>query len=75
MIPAVATLREAFLNVAAGAHFLKVPGSNPDLIKSYRWEAVFDYCPLFATGSLTTDRIPIAIDVGVVITATGFDLT
>ncbi len=75
VIPAVSTLREAFLNIAAGAHFVKVPGSNPDLIKSYRWEAAFDYCPLFATGGLTPDRIPIAVDAGAVITATGFDLT
>ncbi len=75
VIPAVSTSREAFLNVAAGAHFVKVPGSKPELIKSYRWEAAFDYCPLFAPGGLTPDRIPTAVAAGAVITATGFDLT
>ncbi len=74
MIPAVSTLEEAFSKVAAGAHFVKVPGSDPDLIKSYRWEPAFDYCPLFATGGLTLDRIPIAVEAGAVIASTGFNL-
>ena len=75
VIPAVSTIREAFLNVAAGAHFVKVPGSKPEFIKSFRQHAAFDYCPLFATGGLTPERIPIAVEAGAVITATGFDLT
>lgn len=75
LIPAVSTIEEAFLKVAAGAHFVKVPGSNPDLIKSYRWAPAFDYCPLFATGGLTLNRIPIAVDAGAVIASTGFNLT
>ncbi len=74
LIPAVSTIEEAFSKVAAGAHFVKVPGSNPDLIKSYRWEPAFDYCPLFATGGLTLDRIPIAVEAGAVVASTGFNL-
>lgn len=74
LVPAVSTIEEAFSKVTAGAHFVKVTGSNPDLIKSYRWEPAFDYCPLFATGGLTLDRIPIAVEAGAVVASTGFNL-
>ncbi len=68
------TVTEAFQQVGAGAHFIKVLGSDLNLVKRCRSDAAFGYCPILVTGGMTPHRIPEAIEAGAIIVASGFDL-
>lgn len=74
VIPTAATPGEAFLQVAAGAHFAKLIGPELDLARRCRAEPAFDYCPIFITGGMTLERIPEAVAAGAVLAGSGFDL-
>ena len=74
IIPAAATVNEAFFQVKAGAHFVKLLGPDIDLVKKCRHDASFDYCPILVTGGMTPERLPDAIAAGAVIIGSGFDL-
>ncbi len=72
--PMAMTVTEAFQQVAAGAQFIKMLGSDLDLVRRCRAAATFDFCPILVTGGMTTERIPEAIGAGAMIVASGFDL-
>jgi len=73
--PLAMTVTEAFQQVAAGAHFIKVTGPDLSMVKRCRADAAFEYCPVFVTGGMTPERIPSAIEAGAVLIGTGFDVT
>jgi 2-keto-3-deoxy-6-phosphogluconate aldolase len=75
VVPAIGTISEAFFTIAAGAQFAKMGGGKLDLIKGCRQHASFEYCPIFATGGITTDKIQEVMSAGAVMVASGFDLT
>ena len=75
VIPAAMTVSEALFMVKAGAHFIKVLGPDVSLVKMCRNAASFDYCPIFVTGGMTSERLSEAIDAGAVLIGSGFDLT
>jgi len=75
VIPGASTVTEAFVQVSAGAHFAKVCGPDFSLLRQCRLPPTFGYCPLYATGGLTTGRLPEAVDSGAVVIASGFDVT
>jgi len=75
IMPTAMTVNEALFQVAAGAHFAKLHGSDLGLVKRCRQSAAFDYCPILVTGGQTTEKIPETIDAGAILIATGFDLT
>ncbi len=72
--PSAMTVREAFLQLAAGAHFIKMPGTELDLVRRCRLDPTFGLCPVMATGMMTLERIPDAVDAGAVSIGSGFDL-
>jgi 2-keto-3-deoxy-6-phosphogluconate aldolase len=72
--PQAQNMNEAFLHVAAGAHFSKMLGPELDTVKRARSAPTFDFCPVIATGGLTRDRIPETIAAGAVMVAGGFDI-
>ncbi|MEO6907161.1 MAG: hypothetical protein ABI210_04650 [Abditibacteriaceae bacterium] len=74
VVPSAMTLREANLQMSAGAHFIKMDGRDLDLVKRCGEPPVFGFCPIFVTGGMTLDRIPIALRSGAVAVAAGFDL-
>jgi len=75
VIPSAMTPNEALDQTRWGAHFQKFHGSLLDVVRRVRSVAAFDYCPVFVTGGMTTERIPAAFDAGAVVVAAGFDLT
>ena len=74
VMPTASTVNEVFLQVNAGAHFAKLNGTQLDLVSRCRMSAAHDYAPLFVTGGMTTERIPLAVEAGAVAFAAGFDL-
>jgi len=74
VIPTAATVNEAFFQVDAGAHFVKLAGPGLDLVRRCRMAAAFDYCPIMLTGGITASRIPAAVAAGAVLVAAGFDV-
>ena len=74
VIPAAASVTEAFQQVGAGAHFIKLLCPDIPLIRGFRNDASFDYCPIMVTGGMTLERIPKAIEAGAVLIGSGFDL-
>ena len=72
--PAAMTVTEAFQQTAAGAHFIKLGGSDIALIKRCRGDAAFGYCPILVTGGQTPETIPETIAAGAVTIGSGFDL-
>jgi 2-keto-3-deoxy-6-phosphogluconate aldolase len=74
VIPCAMTLREAFIQLDAGAQFIKVLGPHLDLVRLCRSEATFGACPIFLTGGITLARVPGAVEAGVVVLGSGFDL-
>jgi 2-keto-3-deoxy-6-phosphogluconate aldolase len=76
VVPAAWTVTEAFQEVGAGAHFIKLTGpANLDLARLCSAQATFGYCPILVTGGITLDRIAPAFDSGAVVVASGFDVT
>ena len=73
--PTAMTVTEAFQQIGAGAHYAKLAGTDLDFIKRCRAAAAFDYCPVFATGGMTPERIPATVEAGAVLAGAGFDLT
>jgi 2-keto-3-deoxy-6-phosphogluconate aldolase len=74
IIPTASTTTEAFQQTAAGAHFIKMLGSDITLVKKCRAEPVFDYCPIFITGGQNPETIPDSIASGALLIGSGFDL-
>jgi 2-keto-3-deoxy-6-phosphogluconate aldolase len=74
VIPTAMTVTEALQQVGAGAHFIKLSGSDLDFVRRLRSDATFGFCPTFVTGGMTPERIPEAISAGAVMVAAGFDL-
>jgi 2-keto-3-deoxy-6-phosphogluconate aldolase len=74
VIPSARTTNEAYLQVSAGAHFIKLFGNNLELVEQCRSEASFDYCPIFVSGGMNPERIPLAVEAGGVLTSAGFDV-
>ncbi len=74
IIPTAMTVTEALQQVGAGAHFVKLEGSDIDFVRRCRAAAAFDYCPIMVTRGMTPQRIPEAVAAGAVIIATGFDI-
>ncbi len=74
VMPCAATSGEAFLQVAAGAHFAKLIGPGLEVVQRCRAVPTFDFCPVFITGGMTTQRIPEAVEAGAAVIGSGFDL-
>lgn len=74
VVPSAMTLREANLQMSAGAHFIKMDGRDLDLVKRCGEAPLFEFCPVFVTGGMTLERIPLALQAGAAIVAAGFDL-
>jgi 2-keto-3-deoxy-6-phosphogluconate aldolase len=74
LVPAATTLTEALRQFDAGAHFIKILGPNMDLVHLCRSPATYEYCPIFLTGGMTTERIPKAVQAGAVLTGAGFEV-
>jgi len=74
MIPSAATLGEALRQVDAGAHVIKLMGSNRDLRRDCHAAPTHGFCPIFVTGGVTPERMPEIYADGAILTASGFDL-
>ena len=75
VFPCVSTHTEAFMQVRAGAHMIKLTGRSLDVVKMCRLSPSFEYCPVFVTGGQDLKQIPETISAGAVCVATGFDAT
>ncbi len=75
LIPNAATYNEAYEQICAGAHVIKIIGPDLAPIRKARAPAAFDYCPIMVTGGQTLDTIPAAFEAGALMIGTGFDLT
>ena len=74
VIPSAHTATQAFLQTGAGAHFQKLSGTNLDLVKQCRMPPTFEFCPVFVTGGVTTERMRDAMEAGAILLASGFDV-
>ena len=72
--PCAQTVREAFLQLGAGSHFIKVLGPRVDFVETCRKSPTFGACPIMITGGMSLKRIDAAVEAGAVIIGTGFDL-
>jgi 2-keto-3-deoxy-6-phosphogluconate aldolase len=75
VMPTCMTVGEALFQIGAGAHFAKMLGSDMDFVKRARGAAAFDYCPIIVTGGMDIERIPLGVEAGAMLFASGFDLT
>lgn len=74
IIPCAVTHNEAYRMLKDGAHIIKLIGPGISNIKNARNAASHELCPIFTTGGITLDKIPLAIEAGAVCIASGFDL-
>jgi 2-keto-3-deoxy-6-phosphogluconate aldolase len=74
LAPTASTVTEAFEQLGAGAHFIKMIGTDLPAIARCRQTALFDICPVFVTGGITEARIPEAVEAGAVLAGAGFDV-
>lgn len=72
--PCAQTVREAFLQLGAGSHFIKVLGPSLDFVNTCRKGPTFGACPIMITGGMSIERIDAAVEAGAVIVGAGFDL-
>ena len=72
--PCAETVREAFLQLGAGSHFIKVLGPSLEVVKNCRKGPTFGACPIMITGGMNLEKIDAALSAGAVIIGTGFDL-
>jgi hypothetical protein len=49
-------------------------GPELDLVRLCRSGPTFNYCPIMLTGGMTIEKIPEAVQAGVVLIGSGFDL-
>ena len=75
VVPSAMTVSEAFFQIAAGAHLVKIRGFDLDFVKRLRLAAAFDYCPIFVSGGMSIERIPDAFNAGAIMVSAGFDMT
>ncbi|MEO7648878.1 MAG: hypothetical protein ABIZ80_00285 [Bryobacteraceae bacterium] len=75
VMPTAMTVGEAFTQLSAGAHFLKLQGTDLGLAKRCRQAAAFEMCPIMITGGMNLEQIPAGIAAGGVLIGSGFDLT
>ena len=77
VVPAAWTVTEAFEEMAAGAHLIKVTGGGKtERARSFRAAPTFDYCPIMITGGVKTpEHVREAFQAGAVTVASGFDVT
>jgi 2-keto-3-deoxy-6-phosphogluconate aldolase len=74
MVAPVSTIYEMFSSLNAGAHFVKVFGTQLDLVSTFRGDATYDFCPIMVTGGMTLERLPVAVKNGAVLIGAGFEL-
>jgi 2-keto-3-deoxy-6-phosphogluconate aldolase len=74
LIPCASTTNEAYDLLSDGAHFIKVLGPDLTFVKRISSAPLFKFCPLFVTGGMDLERIPLAIEAGAMFIASGFDL-
>ncbi|MCF6175747.1 MAG: hypothetical protein L3J71_08265 [Victivallaceae bacterium] len=74
LLPCAGTINEAYDLIVDGAHFIKVLGPDLTLVKHISSAPLFKFCPLFVTGGMDLERIPLAIEAGAAVIASGFDL-
>jgi len=77
VVPAAWSPTEALQEMGAGAHFIKVTGAGRlERSQSLRAAPAFGYCPIMATGGVTTHECVLeAFEAGAVAVASGFDVT
>lgn len=74
VIPAAMTLREAFQQSAAGAHFIKLLGPDLSLARLCANPGAYGFTPLFLTGGMHADCLGDAFAAGVHVVGAGFEL-
>ena len=74
IIPAAMTMTEALQQTGAGAHFIKMLGTDLDFAKRCRAAPTFDFCPIMITGGMTLERMKDGFAAGAMIIGSGFDL-
>ena len=74
VIPSANTATQAFVQTGAGAHFTKLSGTHLDLVRQCRMPPTFEFCPIFVTGGVTTERMRDAMGAGAILLASGFDV-
>ncbi|MDD5598293.1 MAG: hypothetical protein PHV82_10145 [Victivallaceae bacterium] len=75
LIPCASTVNEACDLLGSGAHFIKVLGPELGLARQINSDPLFKFCPLFVTGGMDIEHIPMAFSAGAIAVASGFDLT
>jgi 2-keto-3-deoxy-6-phosphogluconate aldolase len=74
LAPTAMTLREAFQQMAAGASFIKIIGTQIDFVRLLQGDGAFGFCPILVTGGMTRERIPETIDAGALVVASGLEV-
>jgi hypothetical protein len=74
VMPTAMTIREAIDQVSAGAQFIKVLGPDLNLVKILRGDGVHGFAPIMITGGMSKERIPLAIEAGVTLVGSGFEI-
>ncbi len=74
LAPSAMTVREAFVQLAAGATFIKVTTADMDTAKRCRAVPTYGACPLMVSGGVTPGLIPELMGFGVAVVAAGFDV-
>ena len=74
MIPACSTPAEAFRQVEAGAHFVKILSSYEPAIAVMNSAPAFHMVPVFVTGGMSLETIPVMAGKGLAVFAAGFDV-
>lgn len=74
MVPASMTLREAFAQSAAGAHFTKLLGPDLSLCRLCAGPATYGFSPVFITGGIHADRLPDTFAAGAVVVGAGLEV-
>lgn len=71
--PSAMTVSEAYLQVCAGAQFVKFNGAHLDVVHRSRHLPTFAYCPILVTGGVTLENMANVFQTGAVMVAAGFD--
>ncbi len=74
LIPGVETVKEAYESLLYGAHFVKFCGIAPGRAAEINSAATHGIFPLFVTGGVTEEKIPLYVRAGVSLLAAGWDV-
>lgn len=78
VVPCAMTLREAFVQVSAGAHFVKVIGPDPqrldlDFVRICRFPAAFECVPILYSSWVTPPKVAEVVSAGALLFGAGLE--